>query len=126
MENKEYSRRKFINKCFGSFSVFLGGAVVLQSCNSNDSGEEKKDPGQGKEDQVKSGKPCDDLSGVSATEIEKRQKFGYVDKSPDPERFCNNCSLHLPPGSDNDCLGCMLFKGPVHPEGYCIQYVPKV
>ena len=76
MENKEYSRRKFINKCLGSFSVFFGGAVVLQSCNSNDSGEEKKDPGQGKEDQVKSGKPCDDLSGVSATEIEKRQKFG--------------------------------------------------
>lgn len=119
MENKEYSRRKFINKCLSSGSMFFGGAMIFNSCNSKKSGEEEKN-------QSKSEEPCDDLSNVSAGEIEKRQKFGYVKKSPDPERFCGNCSLYIPPVSDKDCGGCLLFKGPVDPGGYCIQYVAKV
>ena len=121
MENKEYSRRKFINKCLSSGSMFFGGAIILNSCNSNKSGEEEE-----KKNQSKSEHPCDDLSNVSAEEIEKRQKFGYVKKSPDLDRFCGNCSLYIPPVSDKDCGGCLLFKGPVHPEGYCIQYVAKI
>ncbi|HEY8659057.1 MAG TPA: hypothetical protein VIM07_12485 [Chitinophagaceae bacterium] len=119
MENKEYSRRKFINKCLSSGSMFLGAAIILNSCNSKKSGVEEKN-------QSKSGEPCDDLSNVSAEEIEKREKFGYVKKSTDPKRFCGNCSLHIPPVSEKDCGGCMLFKGPVDPEGSCIQFVAKV
>lgn len=118
MENKEYSRRKFINKCLSIGSMFIGGAMILNSCNSKKSDEEEKKQG-------KSDDPCDDLSNVSAGEIEKRQKFGYVKKSPDQERFCTKCSLYIPPVSDKDCGGCLLFKGPVHPKGSCIQYVAK-
>ena len=119
MEKKEYSRRKFITKCLSSGSMFFGGAIILNSCNSNKNGQEEKKQG-------KSGHSCDDLSDVSAAEIEKRQKFGYVKKSPYPDRFCNNCSLYIPPVSDKDCGGCLLFKVPVDPGGYCMQYVAKV
>jgi len=120
MENKEYSRKKFINKCLSSGSMFFGGAIILNSCNSNKSGEGQKKNQSGSEH------PCDDLSNISAEEIEKREKFGYVKKSTDLERFCGNCGLHIPPVSEKDCGGCMLFKGPVYPEGSCIQFVAKV
>ena len=116
MENKEYSRKKFINKCLSAGSMFMGAAIILNSCNSNK--EEKN--------QSNSGESCDDLSNVSAEEIEKRGKFGYVKKSTDPKRVCSICSLHIPPVSDKACGGCVLFKGPVDPEGSCIQFVAKV
>jgi hypothetical protein len=117
MDNKEYPRRQFINRCFASATMFLGGSLIFARCGSNNPVKEEKT-------QAKSGQPCDDLSDVSAQELEKRQKFGYVNKSPDPDHFCDNCGLHIPP-SDKGCGGCMLFKGPVHPDGYCIQYVAK-
>ena len=119
MENEEYSRRKFINKWLSFGGMFFGGAIILSSCNSNRSGKEQK------ENQHKSENPCDDLSNVSAEEIEKRGKFGYVKKSTDPERVCGNCGLHIPSLSEKGCGGCMLFKGPVYPEGSCIQFVAK-
>jgi hypothetical protein len=119
MKNKEYSRRKFISKCFGTGSIFLGaGALILSSCDSN-----KSSAGDKKMSSAKSS--CDDLSGVSKGEIEKRQKFAYVDKSPVPGNFCVNCSLYVPQPGNAECGGCMLFKGPVRAAGYCIQYVAK-
>lgn len=120
MEKKEYSRRKFFNKCLRTGSMFLGGAIILNSCNSDNVPEKEK------KNQTKSDDPCDDLSNVSAEEVGKREKFGYVKKSTDPERICNNCGLHIPAVSEKDCGGCILFKGPVSPEGSCIQFVAKV
>ena len=122
MENRDYSRRKFINKCFSAGSLFFGGAIFLNSCNTNESSDKESE----NKKQSTSEDPCNDLSGVSSVELEKRQKFGYVKKSIDPERFCGNCGLHIPPVSEKDCGGCLLFKGPVSPDGYCIQYVAKV
>jgi hypothetical protein len=122
MKNKDCSRRKFINKCLCTGSLFFGSAMFLTSCNTNESSGGKSE----NKNQSTSDDPCNDLSGVSSTELEKRQKFGYVKKSADSERFCGNCGLHLPPFSEKDCGGCLLFKGPVSPNGYCIQYVAKV
>ncbi|MEO8416490.1 MAG: hypothetical protein ABI472_22695 [Ginsengibacter sp.] len=122
MANKDYSRRKFINQCLHTGSLCFGSAMFLISCHTNDSPGEKS----GNKKQSTSDDPCSDLSGVSSAELEKRQKFGYVKKSADAERFCGNCSLHLPPFSEKDCGGCLLFKGPVSSTGYCIQYVAKV
>jgi hypothetical protein len=118
MKNNEYSRRKFFDKCLGSGSMLFGAAVILNSCHSNKSGQEEKK-------QDKAEHSCDDFSDVSAAEMEKRQKFGYVKKSPYSDRSCGGCGLHIPPVSDKDCGGCLLFKGPVDPGGYCIQYVAK-
>lgn len=117
MDNNAYPRRDFINRCFSAAGMFLGGSLVFSRCGSNNSVKEEKS-------QAKPGQACDDLSGVSPAELEKRQKFGYVSKSPDPDHFCDNCGLHIPP-ANSGCGGCMLFQGPVHPDGYCIQYVAK-
>lgn len=106
-------------KCFSSASMLFGTAIIFNSCDSKKPGEEEKKGSTSKE-------PCEDLSGVSTEEIAKRQKFGYVKQSVDPERNCGNCSLHLPPVAGKDCGGCLLFKGPVNPAGYCIQYAAKV
>jgi len=44
MENKQYSRGKFINECFTAGSMFVGAVIVPDSCNSNnpESTREKK------------------------------------------------------------------------------------
>lgn len=119
MENKNYSRRKFISKCLNTSSMFFGGALFLNSCNTNKSNDSGKK-------QSTSEDPCDDLSGVSEEELKKRQSLGYVSKSPVPGSFCGNCSLYIPSTTENSCGSCLLFKGPVHAEGHCAQYSAKV
>jgi hypothetical protein len=119
MEKSTYSRRKFIGKCLGPATAFLGGAIILSSCKSKTT----------ENNQENNGKPesasCDDLSGVSKSEIEKREKFGYVKESTVPGSHCGNCSLYIPPEQGQHCGKCLLFKGPVRPTGYCTQYVAK-
>jgi hypothetical protein len=48
-----------------------------------------------------------------------------VDDSPIAENQCNNCNLYLPPKGDKPCGGCILFQGPVQPEGYCTYWALK-
>ena len=126
MANKDYSRRKFINKILGTGSLIFGGALFLNSCNTNDSSGEKSEDKSEDKKQGTSDDPCNDLSGVSDGELKKRQSLGYVTKSPDPENYCGNCALFIPPAKEGDCGGCLLFKGPVHAEGHCVQWAAKV
>jgi len=123
VENKDYSRRKFLNKFFGIISAFLGSFLFLISCNTNQS---SLDGESGNKKKNTSKDICNDLSGVSDGELHKRESLGYVTKTPVPGSFCGNCSLYIPPASESDCGGCLLFKGPVHAEGHCVQYVAKV
>ena len=86
---KVYGRREFIRRHFFLGSAFLSAAIVLSECESKKGSEEGKN-------EVKTN-PCEDLSGVSKNDIEARIKFGYVKKSPLPDKTCNNCKLHIPP-----------------------------
>lgn len=69
--------------------------------------------------------PCEDLSGLSAVELEKRKGLGYVPESPQPDMRCDNCKLWLPDKANSPCGNCMLFKGPVHPKGYCTYWASR-
>lgn len=120
MESKDYSRRKFINKILGTSSLLFGGALFLNSCNTNNSPDNES----GNEKQS-TPKDCNDLSGVSEDELKKRHSLGYVTKSPIPESYCGNCSLYIPPVGETGCGGCLLFKGPVFAEGHCVQWAAK-
>lgn len=91
---------------------------MFGGCDSKKSAQEEKE-------NIATG-DCSDLSGVSEAEIEKREKFGYVEESPMPNELCSNCNLYLPSGADKDCGKCMLFEGPVRAEGYCTYWAPKV
>jgi hypothetical protein len=115
---KIYSRREFIRKPFLLGSVFLSLAIALSECNSK-KGSDKEEKNDVKTD------PCEDLSGVSKNDIETRNKFGYVKKSPLPDKTCNNCKLHIPPQAGKECGECLLFKGPVYSSGYCTYWSPR-
>ena len=97
--------------------ALLAGNAWLFSC-----GNAGKSPDA--EDKKPAPTSCRDLTGISAEEIEKRKKLGYVDESPIADNKCNNCKLYLPPGSEGGCGSCTLFKGPVEAEGYCTYYAP--
>lgn len=117
MKKNNYSRRKFINKCLTTGGLFLSSAYILSSCNASPGGEKQTDK---KNTQAKD--TCNDLSEVSEAELKKRNSLGYVIKSPNPDNFCGNCSLYLPPKEGKACGGCLLFKGPVYKEGHCVQW----
>lgn len=124
MESKEYStRRAFISKCAGTGATLFGTLLLLYGCGD---AENKQSPSTGgKAETTPVADPCNDFTGVSTEELEKRKKLGYVEKSEVPESNCANCGLYLPPPNDAACGGCLLFKGPVHAEGHCIQWVAK-
>ena len=118
MNDMAYSRRQFVGKCISTCSLFLGGsALIMSGCNSNPNPSGDKDKS--------ASNPCGDLSGISNSELEKRHKFAYVDASPVPGNSCGNCSLYVPRENSADCGGCLLFQGPVHATGHCIQYAAK-
>lgn len=144
LNKNKYSRREFIRKYFYTGSFFLGGGILL-SCTSlksvaNDTPESPSggDTPKASQDTIKSDQsqtpqqaqagpqknPCDDLTGVSAEEIEKRKKLAYVNKTPIPDSHCSNCTLYIPPAKDKPCGGCLLFKGSVRLEGYCAYWAP--
>ena len=117
-ESEKYSRRNFIRKYAGAMTLMSGGLLGV-SCSQKKSEDEKSSS----DGAVAS---CDDLSGLSESDIALRQKLGYVNESPIEESRCNNCNLYLPPGEGKKCGGCMLFKGPVFPEAYCTYWAPRV
>ena len=130
MKDNKYSRRNFLQKYLKAGSILAGAGFVLsynslssvakelaQSSSSNQQPPKKAvQPAQKNQ--------CDNLSGVSVEEIEKRKKLAYVTKTPIPDSHCSNCTLYMPPAKDKPCGGCMLFKGPVRPDGYCAYWAP--
>ena len=115
-----YSRRSFIAQGIYSGGLCLIiGQIVFSGCGSKESSPEK-------EQNKSSIDPCDDLTGLRETDIKTRAGLGYVKKSPISNMQCNNCNLWLPPEKDKTCGGCLLFKGPVYPSGYCTNWAAKV
>ncbi|MEJ7769725.1 MAG: hypothetical protein WKF89_18040 [Chitinophagaceae bacterium] len=119
MENREYSRRGFFSKSLQQGSILLGSALLLTSCEQKDAKPEEVKNLPAKDF-------CNDFSGISKGELDKRQRFGYVDQSTVAESQCSSCSLYVPHAQQKHCGTCLLFQGPVLSSGYCIQYVPKV
>ncbi len=118
--SKKYSRRAFLFKNIIGSAALLGSGWLLTSFKLTQDGPKapvQQTPKNGEN-------PCDDLTGVPASEVEKRKKFAYVNNSPIPDSRCGNCKLFLPAGSGKACGGCLLFKGPVRETGYCTYWAP--
>ena len=113
MKYKGKARRIFIYQC-----LQIGSVVLLGGCGLKKSEKETKET-------TVSTDPCNNLSGISEQEIQKRKKFGYTQESPILENQCHNCKLYIPPGPDKACGECMLFKGPVQSTGYCTYWAPN-
>lgn len=67
---------------------------------------------------------CMDTSGLKPDEVAMRTSLAYVDRTPDPAKTCSNCQFFRPAAPDQ-CGGCTLLKGPIHPRGYCKSWVQK-
>lgn len=67
---------------------------------------------------------CSDTSGLAAMDVQMRTSLGYVDRSPQPDKRCDNC-LHYKAAGENQCGGCAILKGPIHPKGYCNSWAVK-
>ena len=102
-------------------SLATVGVLALGGCDGKQDHNSTDNPGS--DPSVTS---CDDLNGVSETDLALRKKLGYVEKSPIADNQCQNCNLFLPPKEEQKCGGCMLFKGPVFNDAYCTYWAPKV
>ncbi len=129
MKEIKYARRNFLQKYLKLVSLLAGSGVILSLksntsvTNSNKTRASKNQIAQKLVSQDDLKNPCDDLSKVSAEEIAKRKKLAYVSQSPVENNQCANCNLFIP-APEKPCGACLLFKGPVSPEGHCTYWAP--
>ena len=138
MENHDnVSRRNFIQRISMIGIAGVGGSAILSACGSGDesgsqqsgsqqSGSESAATAEGSTSEASFA--CDDLSGLNEQEMNQREQMtsslNYVAESPNSEKLCSNCALYVQPGEGEQCGGCTLFPGPVHPNGYCTSWAP--
>jgi hypothetical protein len=68
---------------------------------------------------------CQDVTGLKPEEVQQRTQVAkYVDQTMDATKKCNGCVQYIAAGPDQ-CGGCKVVKGPIHPEGYCVLFAPK-
>ncbi|HRE51626.1 MAG TPA: hypothetical protein PK339_09400 [Flavitalea sp.] len=120
MKEKEYSRRRFISQYTTRCAALMGTMFLLYGC-----GDDEKPAAKEENTDKPATDRCNDFTGVSEEELDKRKRMAYVDKSQIPDNSCGNCGLYIPWEDQTACGGCLLFKGPVREEGHCIQWVAK-
>lgn len=68
---------------------------------------------------------CSDVSALSSDQQNTRATLGYEDLSEQPGKNCAKCSQYLAPPKMDQCGGCKVLPGTVHPNGYCRAFTPK-
>ena len=68
---------------------------------------------------------CNDVSALGDAEKSARSALQYVDRSPQADKHCDQCSLYQPASDPAACGGCQVVKGPIHPKGYCTAFAAK-
>jgi hypothetical protein len=68
---------------------------------------------------------CTDVSKLTEVQKSTRTSLGYEDISREPGKTCVKCSQYTEPPSADQCGGCKVLPGPVHPNGYCRVFTPK-
>lgn len=70
---------------------------------------------------------CDDVSGLTPDEINRRKELKYVDRSSNSQQTCGGCNHVQPvPGSNDPCKRCSVLPGPVHIDGWCSAWIARV
>lgn len=115
---KMSSRRAFLEKF--SFAAAVGS--LFASCrfeSADEAGAATMNAGTVEETTIS----CTDVSGLTEQQIQTRKSLQYVDSSPHAAKRCNNCKLFKPPAAGEECGGCQVVPGPIHPKGYCTAWV---
>lgn len=123
---KPMTRTAFLKKISATLAGVAGIGFFLNGCK----GDEKKpatdvtpkvDPNEGL---PKNPASCNDVTGLSKEDIEKRKSLGYVEQAPSPDMECKICKLYLPPAEGVKCGNCSLFKGYVDELASCTYFAP--
>lgn len=130
-EDEKLDRREFLRRAGYAGLITVGVGQVGAACDKGGSGGGGSESSGGSEKSGGSKKgggggdelSCTDTSGLSEDEINLREKHGYVDKTEKPDQRCDNCNLYQKPDKEGTCGGCTLVPGPIHPKGWCEQWV---
>lgn len=115
--SKKITRKEFMQR-IALYGFGAAGAVgVLNSCGSSEEG--------GGSQAAKTPDPCGDTTGLTEMEIKVRTTFEYIPTSNVANKFCDNCQFWVVPAEGSPCGGCQIIKGPIHPKGYCNQWIVK-
>jgi hypothetical protein len=66
---------------------------------------------------------CNDTTKLTPEDAAARKALAYVDATPEPGKVCLKCIQYIPAPAADQCAGCKVLKGPIHPNGYCRVYV---
>ena len=121
MANNSFSRKDFLKKVSLFSVVAAGSSAILTACGGAGETESAEEAAS-----APAADPCADLTGLADSDKQMRTALGYVKEGEDPAKRCDNCHLYILPAEGSNCGGCALFKGPVHPEGYCNSWVIKM
>ncbi len=126
-EGAALSRRGFLGRALALGAAGLGAPALLAACGGGENGAAGNGAAQGgsaaggEADVVAA--ECAGFDQLTDQEMQMRQTLGYVDVTPDPDKLCTNCQFYETTyeggGADSPCGGCLLFAGPVAPDGYC-------
>lgn len=132
----DVSRRDFLQRLSIVGVAGIGGSTLLSACGGGSDGQ-GGGSGQGQTSGQAAGPAsadlsCNDLSALSDAQQQQRsqmaESLNYIEQTENPEQYCANCALYEQPEAeettDNECGGCQLFPGPVHPNGYCTSWAP--
>lgn len=122
MSDRNFSRRHFL------MTIGVAGAIapVLTGCPDEQPAQpaEPRDPAAapGEADVVAA--ECPGYDQLTDSDLAVRRTLNYVDQTPRPGEYCNNCRFLIEGDQWGECIGCQLFEGPVAPLGWCSSWAP--
>lgn len=131
-DDKMLSRRLFLQRISFAGVAGIGAGMLAAGCGGGEEAPAEEIPPAGETapptaaQQEYGMTECGDLSALTPEEMQQRVALNYVDRTPIPEKQCQNCQLYIVPEGGGPCGGCQILKGPVHQEGYCTAWVAKI
>jgi hypothetical protein len=107
MIERLFTRRDLLQKsaALGALALGIGGNVACD--------HKPKEP------------HCTDESGLTPDEVTARHTLEYVEKTPDLQKYCDNCQQFVAPPAGKACGTCKVVKGPINPKGHCKSWLAK-
>ena len=113
------SRKEFLQRCALMGAAVVGGGSFLAGCGGGDKGDSGQ---QTVSKTTGAADPCGDTTGLTEADLQMRKNLKYVAVSAEEGKNCANCKFYLADQFGEQCGGCQLFKGPVHPKGNCSSW----
>jgi hypothetical protein len=106
--NVRLTRRAILKGSATVGLLVLAPGALLEGCGGGDEGPN-----------------CASPAGITPEQRAQRSSLGYQDRSSDPARRCELCSLYAPPTGGAECGGCNLGLGLVSPRGTCNSFAAR-